>query len=271
MTYKLVSLDIDGTVRTPTHPVTGHTRRVIAAVEETGAVVTIATGRSYRSAANQARILGISSPIVSFQGAHLADPNTGEVHWHQPLTPDLARKTLDAFDSDDFPGDVMAYQGHEIFVKEMTEWINAYSGRNEVTVNAVGDLNSIAEQSPTRFVAVGDPNDIEGLESRLLAKFDSTLHITRSLPQFCEVLHPDAGKHKALAEYCVRLGIRPEQVVVIGNGYNDVHMLEWAGLGVATADAVPQALAVADRVTARVQEDGVAQLLDELLQNGLFS
>lgn len=271
MAYKLVALDIDGTVRTQTHPVTESTRRAIAAVEKVGTMVTIATGRSYYSAVSQAKILGITSPIISFQGAHLADPSSGKVHWHRPLTPALARIALDAIETNNFDGDIMAYHGHEIYVRAITSWIDAYSGRNEVVVKEVGDLTRLAEESPTRYVAVGDPEDIEALESSLLLELDSTLHITRSLPQFCEVLHPDAGKHKALAEFCLRSGINSEQVVVIGNGYNDVHMMEWAGLGVATADAVPQALAVADRVTARVEEDGVGQLLDSLLKQGLFT
>jgi hydroxymethylpyrimidine pyrophosphatase-like HAD family hydrolase len=94
--------------------------------------------------------------------------------------------------------------------------------------------------------------------------------VTRSLPQFCEILHPKSGKDKALEQFCKRLSIGPEQVVAFGNGYNDVHMLRWAGLGVAIGGAVPQALAAADRTGPPVEEDGVAQVLEELLAQGMF-
>ncbi|MBM3944701.1 MAG: hypothetical protein FJ317_04325, partial [SAR202 cluster bacterium] len=183
----------------------------------------------------------------------------------------LARLALDAIEGNGFTGDVMAYYGHEIYVKAITPWVDAYSGRNEVVVNEVGDLTRIADLGPTRFVAVGDPGEIETLETRLLGAHDSSLHITRSLAHFCEVLHPDGGKDKALAQLCNRLAVKPDEVVAIGNGWNDVHMLRWAGLGIATADAVKEALAAADRIARPVEEDGVAKVLEGLLAQGLFS
>jgi Cof subfamily protein (haloacid dehalogenase superfamily) len=268
VTYKLVALDVDGTIRSKEHPISDRTRRAIAQVIESGAVVTLATGRSYRSAVKQSQDVRITAPIVSFQGAHLADPATEEVFWHQPLTEALTREALDAMR--EWSGDVMAYYGHEVYVNKMTPWIEAYGGRNEVVINEVGDLQKVAGLEPTRLVAVGEPDEIEKLETRLQGIFDSALHVTRSLPQFCEILHPKSGKDKALEQFCKRLSIGPEQVVAFGNGYNDVHMLRWAGLGVAIGGAVPQALAAADRTGPPVEEDGVAQVLEELLAQGMF-
>lgn len=267
-TYKLVALDVDGTIRSKEHPISDRTRRAIAQVVEAGAVVTLATGRSYRSAVKQSQEVGVTAPIVSFQGAHLADPATEEVFWHQPLTEALTREALDAMRA--WSGDVMAYYGHEVYVNKMTPWIEAYGGRNEVVINEVGDLTKVAEMEPTRLVAVGDPEEVEKLESQLQGIFDSALHVTRSLPQFCEVLHPRSGKDKALEQLCKPLGIGREKVVAFGNGYNDVDMLRWAGLSVAIGGAVPQALAAADRTAPPVEQDGVAQVLEELLAQGMF-
>lgn len=273
MTYKLVALDIDGTIRGKEHPISDRTRRSIAQVVEVGVVVTLATGRSYRSAVKQSQDARITAPIVSFQGAHLADPATEEVLWHQPLTEALTREALDALKAvNGWNGDVMAYYGHEVYVNKMTPWIEAYGGRNEVVIHEVGDLKKVAELEPTRLVAVGDPDEVERLEARLQGIFDdSALHVTRSLPQFCEILHPHSGKDKALEQLCKRLGIGREEVVAFGNGYNDVHMLRWAGLGVAIGGAVAQALAASDRTAPPLEEDGVAQVLEELLAQGLFS
>ena len=117
-------------------------------------------------------------------------------------------------------------------------------------------------------MAVGDADQIFRLESNLLATFDSELHITRSLPEFCEILHPEGGKHKALEWLCRKLGIEREETIAFGNGYNDVHMLEWAGLGVTVKGAVPEVLEVADRVAPSFSNDGVARVLEELLSAG---
>ena len=104
----------------------------------------------------------------------------------------------------------------------------------------------------------------------MTAAFDSTLHVTRSLPNFCEILHPDAGKDKALSWLCDFLGLQSTESVAFGNGYNDVQMLTWAGLGVAVGDAVPEVLEVADLVAPVFKEDGAARVLKQLLVEGRF-
>ncbi len=96
------------------------------------------------------------------------------------------------------------------------------------------------------------------------------MHVTRSLPHFCEILHPEGGKHRALAALGERLGVTRGETLVFGNGYNDVHMLRWAGMGVAVAGGVPEAEEAADRVAPSVKDEGPAQVPEELLRKGLI-
>ena len=93
MGYKLIALDVDGTIRSHDRPTSERTRRTIQSVRDAGAFVTIATGRSYKSGASAASDVNLTAPIVTFQGAHVADPTTGKVLWHVPLTSryDLSR------------------------------------------------------------------------------------------------------------------------------------------------------------------------------------
>ena len=267
MSYKLIALDIDGTIRGPGRDISDRTRAVLATVEKAGAQVTVATGRMFRSAVTSTAELGLTSPIVSFQGAQIADPSTGRVLWHRPLSKAMALDALDALD--DWQGEIVSYHGDLVYVNKMTPWVEAYSGRNRGAVR-VGDLRQMAADEPTRLVVVGDDNQVRDLTAGLKTRFDSRLHITRSLPHFCEILHPEGGKHRALAWLCARAGIAREQTVAFGNGYNDVDMLRWAGLGVAVGDAVPEALDAADRVAPSMEEDGAAQVLEDLLEQGLI-
>ncbi|MCH7626487.1 MAG: HAD hydrolase family protein [Chloroflexi bacterium] len=85
-----------------------------------------------------------------------------------------------------------------------------------------------------------------------------------------EILHPASGKDKALEWLCGYFGIDQSETVAFGNGYNDVHMLRWAGLGVAISGAVREVLEVADRVAPSIEDDGAAQVLEELLADGLI-
>ena len=266
MTYKLIALDIDGTIRGPNREISDRTRCVIDRVIEAGAVVTVATGRMFESARMSTTALDLRSPIISYQGAHIADPVTGDVLWHLPLTERQALAALDALDG--WRGDVAVYLGDDVYVGEMTPWAQAYSERNRRDVLVVDDLRELAGRGPTRLLAVGDEPEVYALERRLNDQLDSRLHVTRSLPTFCEMIHPDGGKHMALEWLCGHLGIDTDSTIAFGNGYNDVHMLEWAALGVAVGDAVPEALSVADRVAPTLDQDGPAHILEELLDQG---
>ena len=268
MSYRLVALDIDGTIRSDEHPLSDRTRRAIAQVMEVGAVVTVATGRMFWSAARACAELNLTSPIASFQGAHIADPATGEVLWHRPLTGDMSRAALDALDP--WALEVVAYHQDQVYVAELTPWLEAYVQRNRVQVNVVEDLKELPVEELTRLVVVGGEDDIRRLEVDLKAKFDSKLYVTRSLPHFCEILHPEGGKDKALAWLCDYFGVQRDETVAFGNGYNDVRMLDWAGLGVAIGGAAPEVLEVADRVAPPIEQDGVGQVLEDLLSLGLI-
>ena len=266
MSYKLIALDIDGTIRGPDREISDRTRHVIDRVIEAGAVVTVATGRMFESARMSTAALDLRSPIVSYQGAHVADPVTGHVLWHLPLTEGQFLRALDALHG--WETDVAVYLDSDVYVGEMTPWARGYSERNGRDVLVVDDLRDLAARRPTRVLAVGGEADVLALERGLKERFDSHLHVTRSLPTFCEMIHPDGGKHMALEWLCGHLGIDTGSTIAFGNGYNDVHMLEWAALGVAVGDAVPEALSVADRVAPTLDQDGPARILEELLDEG---
>lgn len=268
MGYKLIALDVDGTIRSYDRPTSERTRCTIQRVKEAGAVVTIATGRSYKSGASAASDVNLTAPIVTFQGAHVADPRTGEVLWHVPLTYEMAAATLDALAG---WKDVQAagYLGDEIFVTELTDWATAYGQRTGVGVRVV-DSDEFTSMSMSRIVVHGEDDVIERLASSLKDRFDGDMYVTRSLPYFCEILHPHGGKDKALEWLCGHLGVSRDQTIAFGNGYNDVQMLEWAEKSVAVGDAVDEVLEIADVVAPPMEEDGVAQVLDDLLEKGLI-
>lgn len=266
MGYRLIALDIDGTLRTDAHPMAQATRDALNRVRQAGAVVTLATGRTYRSARPFFDDLGLVSPVVTFQGARVNDPRTHEVLWHRPLTPTMAHRALDHLAPWDM--EVVGHYADEIYVRQSTPWAEAYGLRSDTRVNVVEDLRALADMGPTRLVAVGEPTRVRELEREMVAANDGHLYVTRSLPHFCEVLHPKGGKEAALAWVCGRLGIGEDETVAFGNGYNDVPMLRWAGLGVAVGDAVPEVLAVADVVAPPAGEGGIAHVLERLLDEG---
>ena len=133
--FRLIALDVDGTIRDRERQISSRTRSAIERVREEGAYVTLATGRTFLSALNASTDLGLTCPIITFQGAHVAKPN-GDLLWHTPLTPQMTRSALEALAGrDEF--DVMAYHGNDIFVVEMSDWAMDYGDRNSIPIHVV--------------------------------------------------------------------------------------------------------------------------------------
>ena len=265
--FRLIALDVDGTIRDRDRGISERTRNAIRHARAQGAYVTLATGRTFQSALSASTDLQLTCPIVTFQGAHVAHSD-GEVLWHTPLTRDMTGAALEVL-SDRPEFDIMAYLGDEVFVMDMSEWARDYGKRNSIPIRVV-DQSEIEDRPMTRLVVRGDDDSIESLESELNLLFDGQMYVTRSLSYFCEILNPDAGKDKAIHWLCGHLEISPHQTLAFGNGYNDVQMLTYAGLGVAVDGAVPEVLDVADFVAPPMEDDGVARVIEHLLDNGLI-
>ena len=263
MAYKLIALDIDGTIRSLDRPFSDRTRAAVREVMRNGATVTLVTGRMFSSALRAADELNITSPLVSFQGAHIADPITGEVLMHRPLTAKMAGTALSALS--DWESEVLVYCDDQVYVNMMTPWLEGYADRHLGVVRVIDDLSKLAAERPTRLAAVGDERKVAGLSDRLVDSLGNRLYIARSLPHLCEILHPHAGKHRALAWLARYLRVPRSQTIAFGNGQEDAEMLRWAGLGVAVEGAGPEALNCADRVAPSMEDDGVAQVLEELI------
>ena len=274
MRYKLIALDVDGTIRSADSPIAERTRSAVGAARAAGAIVTLATGRAYRSAIVNCAALDIEAPIASSQGAYIANPVSGEVLRHCPLTEGMALSAIHALEahigSAGADMQVVAYYPGFMYVDRMSEWAEGYGQRTELEVEVVGNLRDVAGRELTRIVAVGGDSEIEALERNLRPELSEQALVMRSLPHFCEILHPEGGKESALEWMCEYFGIQRAETAAFGNGYNDVQMLDWVGLGIAVGDAVPEVLAVADRIAPPFEEHGVAQALEELLERGLI-
>ena len=264
MAYRLIALDIDGTIRSNENPLSKQTSLTIEAARNTGAIVTIVTGRMYLSALHVTADLNLISPVATYQGAHIANPVSHDILWHQPLTSQMLSDTLDVLDSGEH--EILAHHRGHVYVEQFSEWIEAYVERNHVRVHVVDDLRSLGEEGVTRLIVGGDDDAVGEVTATLKRTCNARLQITRSLPYFCEVLHPETGKDIALQRLCEMLGVRQEDTVAFGNGDEDAAMIAWAGLGVAIGDGSAAAIAAADEVAPPLAEDGVAHVVERLLR-----
>jgi Cof subfamily protein (haloacid dehalogenase superfamily) len=260
---RAVAMDLDGTVLDETFQPSPRTASAIAAAEAAGIACVIATGRMFVSARRVAGLLGIRRPIVCYQGALVADPVTGDVLVHRPIEAPLARELLLAIPEHHARRSNL-YIDDELYVWEENEATRRYSQVAGVQMHIVGPLAEWIRQPTTKIVTVGPPDEMDVLRDELQPRFGSRAFIAKSLPFFLEFAAPGVSKASGLALVADRLGFTADQAIAVGDAENDREMVEWAGWGLAVANASDQLKSEADGVIPSVHDDGVAQLLEAL-------
>ena len=225
----------------------------------------VVTGRMFRSVLPYVREAGLDDPVICYQGAVVADPASGEFLRHVPIPRAVALEAIDAVVAAGFH--VNCYVDDQLYVAEVTPEARAYADFQGLAIHAVGPLHEWLRDDPTKLVAVGDPAALDELESELKPRFAGKLFVSKSLPHFLEFAHPDVSKGSGLQFVADLLGFTPAETVACGDGENDRELLDWAGFGIAVANAHEDILTRADLVVPDVEHEGVAQLLDAYLDS----
>jgi Cof subfamily protein (haloacid dehalogenase superfamily) len=241
------------------------TREAIARVRARGVHVIVVTGRMFRGVRPYLGQAGLDDPVICYQGAIVADPVTGEFLRHVPIPREVALEAIDAVVAAGFH--INCYVDDLLYVAEVTPEARAYADFQGLEIHEVGPLHEWLHADPTKLVAVGDPAALETLEAELKPRFRGRLFVSKSLPYFLEFAHPDVSKGAGLQWVAERLGFTAAETVACGDGENDRELLDWAGFGVAVANAQPEILARADLVVPDVEHEGVADLLDAYLDS----
>ena len=270
MTYRLLALDIDGTLqdRQTDTPLTERTKQAVARVLETGAGVTLATGRMYNSSLPFSRALGITLPIICYQGALTSNPVTQEIVRETPIPLHLAHRLIRLLE--DRGLNPYVFVRDHFYVREMTETVRQYEEVLKIEADPVADLVRNVQAPPTKIVVTGDAGPISDVTAVVDAHFNGALAAMHTYDHLCEIGHPDGSKGAALGHLSSSLGVKREEVVAVGDSPNDIDMIEWAGLGVAMGNASEKVKSSADLVTQPASEQGLALLLETLLSEGRF-
>jgi Cof subfamily protein (haloacid dehalogenase superfamily) len=261
----VLACDLDRTLIWEDGVLRPRTREAIGRAHAAGMRVVIATGRMFRSVRPYLVEAGIDDPVICYQGAVVADPRTGEFLRHEPIPLELAREAIAALDEEGFQ--VNCYVGDELYVAEPWPGAERYAGFQNLELHVVGDLVSWLSEPPTKLVTIDDPDVLDELKARLRRRFGDRLYISKSLPFFLELASPEVTKGSGLDFLAEHLGFSTDRTVSFGDGENDLELIDWAGFGVAVANAHDQVLEAADWVCPSAAEEGVAQVVEALLDS----
>ncbi|MBE9129904.1 MULTISPECIES: Cof-type HAD-IIB family hydrolase [unclassified Coleofasciculus] len=264
---RLLVLDIDGTIAGESNNIGEPVKQAIRKAQAKGIQVAIATGRMYCSALRFYEAVGSTLPMLSYQGAWIQDPATQKIYRHLPVSRTTAEQLLDYFESEALLSllSVHFYINDRLYVRKITPETQLYAQRADIEPVAVGDLRQVLAAEPTKVLALSnDAGIINQLFGTLRQQYTpAELYLTKSVATFFEATHPAVNKGAAvryLTERLLKLDAR--NVMAIGDNFNDVEMLEYAGVGIAMGNAPHEVQASAQWVAPSVEQDGVAAAIE---------
>ncbi len=265
--YKLIALDMDGTLLNSQGVVTAKTRKALRMAVEKGVRVTISTGRSYHGAAKTAKELGLTCPILVYNGSMLVDPVTEEILYSKEMLP--ADAFLAMAEGISRGVTLCVWSKGKLYgypLNERTEDYRRYAGN--IVPLPIENIKDLAYQGVTKVLWYGTKEEIPSFWAEMQAKPFGCTRICPSQPMFLEFFHGEVSKAAAMEKLGELLGIRREDMVAGGAGANDVEMLTYAGLGVAMGNASDLVKEKADTVTFTNDQDGVAEVIKNWILEG---
>jgi Cof subfamily protein (haloacid dehalogenase superfamily) len=277
---RLLALDIDGTLTNSKHRVSPRTIASIRKAIDAGIEVVLATGRRYRDALAIAEQAQIQRPLVTTAGALIKAPPEHHTQFRAAFRDGVLEGVLQVIDA----------AGHEAIVYTDSfqdgfdfhcrgfdrggEGLRSYLARNVSLARVSPDLHT--QPPPDSFAAfcMGSEEEMATLEAAIRDAFGDTtsLHVIRS-PRYqghlCEIAPAGITKWSGIERLARAWGIEAADICAVGDDLNDLPMIQAAGLGVAMGNADPRVHDVADRVIGSHDTDALADLIDELLEQGL--
>lgn len=260
----MIAIDLDNTLLTSEKKIDNYTADLIMKADKAGKKVILATGRMYEAAVPFLEELGLDTPLITYNGALVKDKNREVIQ--ENLIPNELTKEVVEF-AEDYGIHIQYFSEGNYYYR----WRNKYAREYGEIIGIAGvetrvKLQNYIENPALKLLVIEDEEKRrEYFKSELNKYYKQRLSISSSMATYIEITASNVNKGRALAGLADKYNILPEEIIAVGDGYNDLPMLEMAGLGVAMENAPEEVRANADRITQSNDEQGVAKVLEYLL------
>ncbi len=270
MRFRLIAADLDNTLLDENSKISDRTRQAVREAVSRGVKFVIATGRMFKTSVAYMQDLGLDYdwPLINYHGAMIKTARSEKVILHRPLDNRTAIEVIEKIDETGLH--VSMFIGNNLYVKEENEHTRYFHSLTGIEVQPVGDLMDFLKQkrvNPTKLSVLSRDGRVDHLEPYLKQCYKEKLSILQSRPYFLEITDKKATKGQALRWLAGREGIKAEEIIAFGDGYNDLDMLVFAGLGVAVANAKPEVIDAAALIAGPHDKDGVAEIIEKYVLN----
>ena len=255
MKYKLIVLDLDGTLTNSKKVITPRNREILIRVQEQGVRLVLASGRPTYGIvplANELRMNEFGGFILSYNGGEIINWETQEMLYENVLPNDVVPVLYECARSHQLS--ILTYDGAEIVTENSQDpYVQKEAFLNKMAVRETNDFLTDITLPVAKCLIVGDADKLIPLEAELCL---------RSEPYFLELVPQGIDKALSLAVLLKEIGVERKEMIAIGDGYNDLSMIKFAGLGIAMGNAQEPVKKAADYITLSNEEDGVAEALE---------
>jgi len=268
MEYKMIVLDMDDTLLRDDHTISDRTKIALDKVQQKGVKVVLASGRPAFAMKSTAKELGLDkyeSYIVSFNGATITDCKTDETIFERSLSKDIAHLLYDY--SKEHNVHIHTYLNDDIITEKNNKYTDIESDITGMEIITIDNFKKAVKGNVIKVLMLEDPEYLKKVESKLKPKLKDKLNMTISKPFFLEFMDKGIDKGTTLSRLIHKLDIKQEEVMAFGDSYNDLSMIEFAGLGVAMGNAPEDIKSKSDLVTDCNMSDGIAKVLERLILN----
>ena len=265
MDYKLLVLDVDGTLLNDEKEISVRTRSAILKIQQMGIHVVLASGRPLYSLRPIARSLEMNTYggyLMAYNGAQIIQVATDELMYEKRIHPDMfpfiekeARKYNLA---------MFTYKEDTIYTDSPdSEYVRREAELNRMKIARADDFVDGIPFSPCKVVLAGDPSTLTSIEGGIARRLAGTLSVFRSEPDFLEFAPQNVDKNYGLEILLNKINVDPENIIAVGDGIRDISMIQMAGLGIAMGNAVDSVKLCTDAFTASNNDDGVALVIEQ--------
>jgi Cof subfamily protein (haloacid dehalogenase superfamily) len=267
--YKLIALDMDGTLLTSDKKISDRTKLAISQARHKGVKVVLASGRplaGMQQALNELEMFGDNEFVVYFNGSMVKEIGTDKII-HNAMIDGKKAKQVAAL-ADELGLFCHAFSAeYGLITPQNNEFTGIESKINQIPVTEMS-FDALSDDHPIiKAMIVGEPEKLSHAITTIPAQLHDEFTIVQSAPFFLEFLDLQSNKGVGVKAIADHLGITADEVICMGDAENDHHMLHYAGLGVAMENAMPQTKAIADIIADSNNDDGVAKVIEQYVLN----
>lgn len=268
MKYKLLVLDVDGTLLNDEREISKRTLAALLKVQQMGVRIVLASGRPTYGLMPLAKTLELGNyrgVVLSYNGCQIIKAQNGEILFERRINPEMLPYLEKKARKNGFA--IFTYHDDTLITDSPdNEYIKNEALLNNLKIIKEDEFSTAIDFAPCKCMLVSDKEKaLIGLEQHWEKRLAGTLDAFRSEPYFLEVVPCGVNKANTLGALLEHLGVTREEVIAVGDGVCDVTMLQLAGMGVAMGHSQDSVKVCADYVTASNEEDGVALAVEKLI------